>query len=228
MKKLSEKEKKVCARKIVRYLKEVYPEPASELKHETEFQFLVAVILSAQATDKKVNEVTEPLFRTLKTACDFAQFGEENLRKAISQLSFYRNKAKHIAETAHILCEENGNRVPQSLEELMALPGVGYKTANVVRGELFDIWEGIAVDTHVRRFALKFGLTEETDPDRIARDLESLIPKEDWKYVNNGLVLYGRYVCPARPHDCQEHPLTKRCPHGAEVWPKSGNRKREK
>ncbi|HEX8946701.1 MAG TPA: endonuclease III, partial [Candidatus Paceibacterota bacterium] len=109
--------------------------------------------------------------------------------------------------------------VPRTEAELVALPGIGYKTAHVVLGEVYDIWEGIATDTHVKRFARKFDLTDSTDPDKISKDLEALVPKKDWKFVNNGLVLYGRYICPARKHDCALHPLTKLWPPAAERWP---------
>ena len=110
---------------------------------------------------------------------------------------------------------------PRSETELVELPGIGYKTAHVVLGELYGIWEGIATDTHVKRFAKRFDLTDNNDLKKISKDLEKLIPKKDWKYVNNGLVLYGRYICPARPHDCTEHPLTKLWPPAAHRWPKA-------
>ncbi len=214
-------ERKKRAQKIVQALKKMYPKPKSELKYKTQFQFLVAVILSAQATDKKVNEVTKEIFKKYKTACDFAKLDPEEFAEMISALSFFRNKAKNIIKTAKIICDEYKNRVPKDLKTLQSLPGVAYKTANVVLGELFDIWEGIAVDTHVRRFALKFDLCDFKDPNKIAKCLEELIDKKDWKYVNNGFVLYGRYVCPAKKHDCKEHPLSKIWPEAASRWPRS-------
>ena len=217
----NEKARKKRAGKMVGILKDMYPKPKSELKYKTQFQFLVAVILSAQATDKKVNEITKDIFKKYKTACDFAKLGTDEFEKMISSISFFRNKAKNIIKTAQIICSEYKNRVPKNLDELQKLPGVAYKTANVVLGELFDIWEVIAVDTHVRRFALKFDLCDSKDPNKIAKYLEELIPKKDWKYVNNGLVLYGRYVCPAKKHDCAEHTLTKIWPESAKRWPKS-------
>ena len=112
--------------------------------------------------------------------------------------------------------------MPRTEAELVKLPGIGYKTAHVVLGELYDSWEGIATDTHVKRFARRFDLTTHTDLKKISKDLEALILKNDWKYVNNGLVLYGRYVCPARPHECAGHPLTKLWPEAANRWPKTG------
>lgn len=111
--------------------------------------------------------------------------------------------------------------IPRTERDLVALPGIGYKTAHVVLGELYDIWEGIATDTHVKRFAKRFDLTDNEDPTKISKDIEALIPKKDWKYVNNGLVLYGRHVCPARPHDCVNHLLTKIYPPAALCWPRA-------
>ncbi len=215
------KERKKRARKIVAALKKMYPVPKSELKYKTQFQFLVAVILSAQATDKKVNEVTKEIFKKYKTACDFTKLSEEEFEELISSLSFFRNKAKNIIKTANIICKEYKNRVPKDKKILESLPGVASKTANVVLGELFDTWEGIAVDTHVKRFVQRFELCDEKNPDKIEKCLKELIPKKDWKYVNNGFVLYGRYVCPARPHECTNHPLTKIWLKAANRWPKS-------
>ena len=203
------------------YLKKAYPVPASELSHQTPFQFVVAVILSAQCTDKAVNRLTETLFKKYKTPRDFAEVDPATFTKEISSIPFFNNKAKNIIAAAKVVQHDFGGRVPQTEKELVTLPGVGYKTAHVVLGELFDIWEGIATDTHVKRFALRFDLTDNTDPTKISKDLEALIPKKDWKYVNNGLVLYGRYICPARPHDCAEHPITRLWPPAANRWPKA-------
>ncbi len=212
-----ERERSERAKKIVSYLKRTYPTPKSELKYETPFQFAVAVILSAQCTDKKVNELTTTLFKKYHDVADFAHADEAVFTGEISSITFFRNKAKNIIATAHELEARYGGAVPRTAHELIALPGIGYKTAHVVLGELYDIWEGIATDTHVKRFARRFDLTDNTDPTKISKDLERLVPKEDWKYVNNGLVLYGRYVCKARPHDCLEHPLTK-------LWKEANNR----
>ena len=212
--------RKERAARIVGYLKKVYPVPKSELKYNTQFQFLVAVVLSAQCTDKLVNKVTEPLFKTYKSASDFAHAHRATFEKEISSVSFFRNKAKHVIEAAKIVADDFGGKVPSTEEELVKLPGVGYKTGHVVAGELYETWEGIPTDTHVKRFAKRFDLTDHDDLKKISKDLEALIPKKDWKYVNNGLVLYGRYVCPARPHDCINHPLTKLWPPAAHRWPK--------
>mgnify|MGYP001619962983 CR=1 FL=1 len=209
------------AKKIVAYLKKAYPKPKSELVHETSFQFVAAVILSAQCTDKAVNKVTASLFKKYKTPRDFAKADLVACTKEVSSISFYRNKAKHIIGAAKEIQARHGGAVPRTEKELVALPGVGYKTAHVILGELYSTWEGIATDTHVKRFAKRFDLTSNDDLTKISKDLEMLILKKDWKYVNNGLVLYGRYVCPARPHDCASHPLTKLWPPAALRWPKA-------
>lgn len=209
------------ARAIVRYLKREYPAPKSELTYQTPFQFLVAVMLSAQCTDKKVNAVTEKLFKKLRTPADFAALDESDLAMQISSITYFNAKARHVIATARKIGSEFGGQVPRTEAELVSLPGVGYKTAHVVMGELFDTWEGIPTDTHVKRFAHRFDLTRHTDLKKISKDLEALVPKEDWKYVNNGLVLYGRYICPARPHDCSKHALTKIWPPSATRWPKA-------
>ncbi|VAW33126.1 Endonuclease III [hydrothermal vent metagenome] len=205
------------AKKIVAYLKKTYPKPKSELRYKTQFQFVVAVILSAQCTDKKVNKLTDTLFNKYISVSDFAHADLATFTQEISSITFFRNKAKNIIASAKEIEMKYAGDVPNTESELVALPGVGYKTAHVVLGDVFDIWEGIATDTHVKRFALRFDLTDNTDATKISKDLEKLIPKKDWKYVNNGLVLYGRYVCPARLHDCSSHPLTK-------IWKPAGER----
>jgi endonuclease-3 len=215
----SEREER--AKKIVGYLKKAYPVPKTELKYHSPFQLVVAVVMSAQCTDKLVNTVTESLFQKYKNPRDFAEADLATLTKEIGRVSFYQNKAKNIIAAAKKVVSDYGGKIPMTEEELVTLPGVGYKTAHVVLGELYDIWEGIATDTHVKRFAQKFDLTDNKDPTKISKDLERLIPKKDWRYVNNGLVLYGRYVCKAHVHDCSEHPLTKLWPPAGMRWPKT-------
>jgi endonuclease-3 len=216
-----QKERELRAKKMVAYLKKAYPKPASELRYKTPYQFVAAVILSAQCTDKAVNKLTDTLFKKYKTPRDFARANPATFTKEISSVPFFRNKAKAIIGAAKEIEERRGGAVPRTEEDLVTLPGVGYKTAHVVLGDLFDIWEGIATDTHVKRFAKRFDLSDNDDPTKISKDLETLVPKKDWKYVNNGLVLYGRYVCPARPHDCANHPLTKLWPPAVLRWPKA-------
>lgn len=210
------------AGKIVRYLKKAYPAPKTELSYRYPMQLVAAVMLSAQTTDKQVNKVTATLWKKYKTVNDFASATYAAFDREISSVSFHRNKAKAIIATAKKIRDEFGGRVPRTEAELVTLPGIAYKTAHVILGELHGIWEGIPTDTHVRRFALRFDLTAHTDLAKISKDLEALIPKKDWKYVNNGFVLYGRYVCPARPHPCEGHPLTKLWPPAAKRWPKAG------
>ena len=214
-------ERMLRAKKILAYLKRAYPKPESELVHRTPFQFLTAVILSAQCTDKAVNKLTTTLFKKYKSPRDFARANPAVFTKEISSIPFFRNKAKAIIGAARMIENKFGGKIPKTDAELIELPGVGYKTAHVILGELHGIWEGIATDTHVQRFAKRFDLTDESDLTKISKDLESLVPKKDWKYVNNGFVLYGRYVCPARPHECAGHPLTRLWPLAATRWPKA-------
>lgn len=206
------------ASKLVTYLKKTYPKPKTELHYKTPFQLVVAVMLSAQATDKQVNKVTGTLFKKYKTAKDFARADLKTFTKEISSLSFFRNKAKAVKAAAKIVENDFKGKVPRTVGELTRLPGVAYKTANVVLGELYDIWEGIPTDTHVKRFAHRFDLVDSNDLTKISKELEALVPKKDWKYVNNGLVLYGRYICNARTHECMEHPLTKLWPQASTRW----------
>lgn len=212
---------------ILKYLKRAYPRPKSELHYSTPFQFLVAVMLSAQCTDKVVNRVTDRgLFKKYRTAKDFAKADLATFTKEISSVTFFNNKARAVIAAAKIVAKSPpaggfGGKVPESVAELVTLPGVAYKTANVVLGEIYGKWEGIATDTHVKRFAYRFDLSDNRDLTKISKDLEALVPKKDWKFVNNGLVLYGRYVCTARPHDCSMHPLTKLWPKASARWMKT-------
>ncbi len=214
-------ERKLRAKKIVSYLKKAYPVPKTELAYKTPFQLVVAVMLSAQSTDKRVNMVTKELFKKYRTVKDFAEADPKALAKEISSITFYQNKAKHAIASARLVLSEFKGKIPMTEPELVRLPGIAYKTAHVVLGELYGIWEGIPTDTHVRRFALRFDLVDSTDLTRISKELEALVPKKDWRYVNNGLVLYGRYVCPALPHPCEAHPLTRIWPPAASRWPKA-------
>lgn len=218
-------ERKARAKKLVAYLKKAYPKPKTELHYTTPIQLVVAVMLSAQATDKQVNKVTETLFKKYMTPKDFANARLATLTKEISSLSFFRNKAKAVIGAAKKIEKDFGGNVPRTVVELVTLPGVAYKTANVVLGELYEMWEGIPTDTHVKRFARRFDLSDNLVLKKISHDLEALVPKKDWKYVNNGLVLYGRYVCTARVHDCSQHPLTKLWPEANMRWYKVSDTK---
>ena len=214
-------ERVLRARRIVRYLTRAYPAPKSELSYSTPFQFVVAVMLSAQCTDKAVNKVTATLFKKYKKPSCFKDADPVLFEKELSAIPFFRNKARHIRATAKMISDERHGVVPRDPRILQEMPGIGYKTAHVIVGELYDSWDGIPTDTHVKRFARKFDLTDDTDLKKISHDLERLVPKKDWKYVNNGLVLYGRYVCKAHRHDCAEHPLTKLWPPAGERWPRA-------
>ncbi|MDB5237544.1 MAG: Endonuclease [Parcubacteria group bacterium] len=216
-----QEERKVRARKMLAYLKKAYPDPKTELAYETPIQLAAAVMLSAQSTDKRVNIVTGTLWKKYKTVSDLADADLAELTNELSSITFYRNKAKAIIGMAKMIRDDFGGKIPKTEKELVLLPGVAYKSAHVIAGELYGIYEGIPTDTHVRRFALRFDLTDSKDLTKISKDLEALIPKSDWKYVNNGLVLYGRYVCKALPHPCEDHPLTKIWPPAAHCWPKA-------
>ena len=214
-------ERKERVAKIVSYLKKTYPLPKTELTYTTPFELLAAVILSAQCTDKKVNAVTPALFARYRTLEDYAGAEPSELMELISSITYFQSKARYLIGSAKVLLEEFDGVVPRTEKELIRLPGVAYKTAHVVLGELYGVYEGIPTDTHVRRFAIRFDLTDHSELTKISKDLEQLVPKEDWKYVNNGLVLYGRYVCNALPHECSEHPLTKLWPEALHRWPKA-------
>lgn len=214
-------ERKERAQKILAYLKHTYPTPKTELTYTTPFQLVASVILSAQCTDKKVNAVTDTLWKKYVTVEDFATADPDVFARETASITFHQSKTKYILSSAKLLLAEFNGEVPRTEAELIRLPGVAYKTAHVVLGELYDIWEGIPTDTHVRRFAIRFDLTDHTELTKISKDLELLFPKEDWKYVNNGFVLYGRYMCNAIPHECREHPLTQIYPQASMSWPRA-------
>lgn len=202
-------------------LKKLYPNPRIALRHSNGWELLVAVILSAQCTDERVNMVTDSLFQKYKTIEDYANTSQAEFEKDIYACGFYRNKTKNILAAANVLLEKHDGAVPQTMEELLAIPGVARKTANVILSNLYGIHEGIAVDTHVRRFAIRFDLSDYSDPLRIERDLMEILPRDEWWYFNHRLVHYGRDYCPARPHACEAHPLTKVWPPAAAIWPKA-------
>ncbi len=198
--------------KIIARLSKVYPNPKTALYYETPLQLLIATILSAQTTDKLVNTITPILFKKFKTAEDFANAPVEDIDSMISKVNFHRNKAKNIKETAKVIVQQHGGEVPQTMEELDALPGVARKTANVVLGNAFGKAEGIVVDTHVMRLSKKLGLTNATDPVKIELDLMKIVPKDKWIPFSHMLILHGRDMCPARTHTCLGCPLKELCP----------------
>lgn len=206
------------AKKIVAALKKLFPAARVALDFSTPWELAVAVILSAQTTDKKVNEVTPALFKKYPTPQATARAKQKEFERAITTIGLYRAKAKNILATARIIVEKYNGAVPRTMEELIALPGIGRKTANIILSNAFGITEGIAVDTHVRRLAIKLGLTDSTNPEIIERDLMAIFPKKEWADLNHRLVMYGRTICPARKHDCRDHPLTKIYPPAARIW----------
>lgn len=207
------------AKKILDVLKKLFPRVSIVLRYSNNWELLVAVILSAQCTDKKVNEVTAKLFQKYRTLDDYVHADPKEFEKDVKPTGFFRVKTKHILSGAKVLDEKFDGQVPRTMEELLTLPGVARKTANIVLGNAYGIVEGIAVDTHVRRLSLKLGLTNKKDPLRIERDLMKLFPKKEWFDLTYRMIEYGRQICTARKHDCRDHPLTKIDPPAANRWP---------
>ncbi|GIW68662.1 MAG: hypothetical protein KatS3mg100_156 [Candidatus Parcubacteria bacterium] len=214
------KDRRARARALARALARLFPksEAYTELRFRSSWELLVAVILSAQATDKKVNEVTPTLFARWSTPRDFAKAPVKEIEKIISSLGFFRQKARAIKETAQAVVERFGGQVPDSLESLTTLPGVGRKTALVVLCNAFHKNEGIPVDTHVQRFALRFGLTDHWNPEKIEKDLEALLPRASWCAFAHRAILYGRRVAPARTYNTQKDPLVRIYPPAARLF----------
>lgn len=195
-------QKKARALRVIEYLKEKFPDAKIALKYDNPIQLLVAVILSAQCTDKKVNEVTVDIFKEYKTAGDFASLSQKRLEKLIHSCGFYRNKAKNIIAACKIIESKFKGRLPKTMPEMLTLPGVARKTANVVLGNVWGVVEGIAVDTHMIRLNQKLGFTQENNPVKIERDLIRIIPKKEWFGYTYRIIAVGRQVCPARHKKC--------------------------
>jgi len=206
---MNTKEKTV---EIIRRLKKEYPEPKTALHFKTPFDLLVATILSAQATDVLVNKVTESLFRKYKTVKDYANVSLEALQKDVSSINFYKTKARNIQAAAKIIIEKFNSKVPKSMEELVTLPGVARKTANIILSNAYGINEGVAVDTHVKRLAYRLGLTRNEDPVKVEKDLIELTPKEEWANLSHLLIYHGRKICQAKTPKHQECVLYNICP----------------
>lgn len=204
---ISEKKKK--AEKIIKKLKELFPAPKTALNHTNAFQLLIATILSAQTTDKLVNKIIIPLFERYKTVDDLATATFEEVDSYIKSVNFHTNKAKNIIATAKIIKEKFGGNIPDTMADLLILPGVARKTANVVLGVWFHKNEGVVVDTHVRRISQLLGLTTHEDPVKIEKDLMEILPKDEWARFALSLILYGREYCSARPHDHANCPLSQ-------------------
>ena len=210
--KVATTERKARARKILARLKREYPDATSALHHSNALELVVATILSAQCTDARVNMVTPHLFAKYRTAADYAAADPRVLEKEIQSTGFFRNKTKSIIGMAHALVERHGGEVPQTMEELTALPGVGRKTANVILGTWFKKNEGVVVDTHVHRLTKLLGLTREDDPVKIERELMEIVPRDDWTWFSHTLILHGRAVCIARRPKCAECVINRLCP----------------
>lgn len=204
--------KKQRALEILVRLKRLYPDAPCTLNYETPVQLLVATMLSAQCTDERVNQVTPALFSRFADAEALAKADLTELENLIRSTGFYRNKAKNIKATCEILVKEFGAQVPSSMEELLTLPGVARKTANVVLAHAFGISAGVTVDTHVKRLSYRLGLTKNTDPIHIERDLIRLLPSEDWENFSIRLIYHGRAICKARNPACQDCLIADLCP----------------
>jgi endonuclease-3 len=208
---------KAHAIKIVGLLEKEYPDAKTALDYTNPLEILIATILSAQCTDKRVNIVTKSLFKKYRTAADYANADLGELEEAVRSTGFYRNKAKNIKNAGQMLVEKYDSQVPQTMSELLELPGVARKTANIVLSNAYGVIVGIAVDTHVRRLSQRLGLTENTNPDKIEADLMKIVPKSHWKKINNLLILHGRNVCIARKPKCGICVLNKICPSAFKV-----------
>jgi endonuclease-3 len=204
--------KKQRALEVLVVLKRLYPDATCSLNYETPVQLLVATILSAQCTDERVNKVTPALFTRYPDAKALAYADREELEKLVHSTGFYRNKAKNIQGACLKIMEEFGGEVPQQMEQLLSLAGVARKTANVVLAHAFGIIQGVTVDTHVKRLSQRLGLTKETDPVKIERELMKLLPQADWENFSISIIYHGRAVCNARKPICSNCDLAHICP----------------
>lgn len=203
--------KKSDAKKFIEILEKTYPDATCSLDFKTPFQITVAVMLSAQCTDERVNKTTPALFERCKTIEDFANIDIHELEQIIHPCGFYKNKAKNIKECAKKVIENFNGEVPHTMEELLTLPGVGRKSANVILLEAFGIAEGIAVDTHAKRISNRIGLSSESDPEKIEQDLLKIFPKESLKNINHLFVWHGRNTCDSRKPHCDKCSVSQYC-----------------
>jgi endonuclease-3 len=211
--------------RILRALARIYPDATCELDHRGPFELLVATILSAQCTDKKVNEVTPDLFLRWPDAASLAAADPAELQASIRPTGFFRVKARNLQATARALVEHHGGRIPRAMDELVRLPGVARKTANVVLGTAFGVADGVVVDTHVARLSRRLGLTRHDEPARIERDLMDAIPQREWIAFGHRVIRHGRRVCFARNPQCASCALSPDCPSAAAI-PRTGPRRR--
>jgi endonuclease-3 len=203
---------------MITILRKAYPRSRTALHFETPFQIMVATILAAQCTDEKVNQITPALFQKYRTAADFASANQAELEKEVRPTGFFRNKARNIIGASKKIVEDFGGEVPDNMEDLITLPGVARKTANIVLSSGFKKAEGIAVDTHVRRLSERLGLSREKDPEKIERDLMGLVPRKDWLDFNYMLVNHGRKICQARKPLCPQCELKHLCPSAQDFY----------
>ena len=205
-------DKKVLTAEVIKRLKKMYPTAHCALNHSNAFELLVATILSAQCTDDRVNIVTETLFRKYPNPQSYLEVDAEEIAQDIKSINFFNNKAKNLRAMAEKLVETFKGDVPKTMDELLTLNGVARKTANVVLGNAFGIASGVVVDTHVSRLSQRLGLTEETTPEKIEKDLAELVPKKDWVMFPHWMIFHGRQVCNARKPKCEECGLAEICP----------------
>ena len=203
---------KTRAKKIIQLLKRAYPDARCSLNHSNAFELLIATILSAQCTDERVNIVTADLFRKYRKPEDYLNVPASELQSDIRTTGFFRNKTKSIQGTAKVLTEQYAGRVPETIEELLQLPGVARKTANVVLGNAFGVTSGIVVDTHVTRLSRRLALTQQKHPEKIENDLVTIVPRNDWVIFSHLLIAHGRKICKARNPRCAECVIEKYCP----------------
>jgi endonuclease-3 len=199
-------------RKIIRLLKRAYPDAKCSLEHSNAFELLIATILSAQCTDARVNIVTQDLFRKYRKPQDYLKVSPKELEQDIRTTGFFRNKTKSIQGTAKVLTEQYGGKVPETMDELLELPGVARKTANVVLGNAFGISSGVVVDTHVTRLSHRLGLSPQKTAEKIEEELIAIVPKKDWVIFPHLMISHGRAICKARNPLCAECVIEKLCP----------------
>lgn len=210
--KFTEKENRRRALRIIGLLEKAFPEAKIALNYTNPLELLVATILSAQCTDERVNIITRSLFKKYRKAEDYANADLTELERDIKSTGFFRNKAKNIKSAGHMLFQKFDSQVPKTMEEILQLPGVARKTANIVLQNSYGVIEGIAVDTHVRRVAARLGLTANEDPDKIEQDLMAVVPRDKWMRITDLLIFLGRRVCTAKKPKCEMCVLNKICP----------------
>ncbi len=200
------------ALEVIRLLSKEYPVAKTALKHRNALEMLVSTMLSAQTTDERVNMVTDKLFKKYRSAKDYAEADLKDLERIVHSVNFYRTKSRNLKKVGQMLLNKFGGRVPKTMEEMLELPGVARKTANIVLTNAYGVTEGIAVDTHVRRTSKRLGLTEKDDPEKIEQDLMQLVPKESWGLITDLLITLGRRVCVAKKPKCEICVLNSICP----------------